>query len=87
MLKLKHSFHLPKISFESHSPLELAPIPIVDTDNDELTQAIRSDPIDHDNDWKLDERPDVNELESFWAEVTDDLKKDPEWTDFAKEDA
>ena len=61
----------------------MAPIPA--DDNDELTQAIASDPIDHDNNWTLDERPDTSELEAFWSEVARDLKKDPEWTDFANE--
>lgn len=84
MLKLKHHIHLPSITFGSHPPLQLAPIPM-DDDGDELTQAISSDPIDHDDNWTLDERPDQRELESFWSEVSTDLKKDPEWTDFAKE--
>lgn len=83
MLKLKHHFHLPSITFDSHPPLQLAPIPT--DDDDELTQAIATDPIDHDNNWTLDERPDTSELESFWSEVTSDLKSDPDWTDFAKE--
>lgn len=84
MLKLKHHFHLPTITFDSHPPLELAPVP-VDDDGDELTQAIQSDPIEHDNTWTLDERPDTQELESFWTTVTEDLKSDPDWFDFAKE--
>ena len=84
MLKLKHHFHLPDITFDSHSPLQLAPIP---ADDDELTQAIAADPMDHDDNWTLDERPDTSALESFWSEVTDDLKKDPEWTDFSHDGA
>jgi len=84
MLKLKHSLHLPEISFDSHPPLELAPIQI---DDDELSQAIAHDAVDHDDNWTLDERPDTQELESFWAQVTDDLKKDPDWVDFGKENA
>ena len=83
MLKLKHHFHLPSITFDSHPPLELAPVPV--DDDDELTQAIAADPIDHDNNWTLDERPDQTELESFWAEVSSDLKIDPDLTDLAKE--
>ena len=82
MLKLKHHFHLPNITFDAHPPLELEPIPV--DDGDELTQAIAADPIDHDDNWTLEERPDQTELESFWSEVTNDLKKDPDWTDFAK---
>lgn len=84
MLKLKQHFHLPSIAFDSHPPLQLAPVP-ADDDNDELTQAIAADPIDHDNNWTLDERPDTTELESFWAEVTRDLKKDPGWGKFDRE--
>lgn len=86
MLKLKHHFHLPDISFEPHPPLELAPIPAYD-DDDELTQAIASDPLEHDDNWTLDERPDLSELESFWSEVTTDLKSDPNWGKFSNEDA
>lgn len=82
MLKLKHHFHFPEITFDSHPPLELAPVPASD---EELTQAIENDPVDHDNNWTLDERPDTTELDSFWSEVTSDLKKDPSWTDFGKE--
>lgn len=85
MLKLKHHFHFPDITFDTHPPLQLAPVPV--DDDDELTQAIAADPVDHDNEWTLEERPDVSELESFWSEVTQDLKKDPEWTDFSREDA
>lgn len=86
MLKLKHRFHLPDLSFDSHPPLQLEPIPAFD-DDDELTQAIAADPVDHDDNWTLDERPDQSQLESFWAEVTSDLKKDPGWGKFESEDA
>ncbi len=84
MLKLKHHIHLPSLTLGSHAPLHLVPVPVSD-DDDELTQAIAADPIDHDNNWTLEERPDTSELESFWSEVSSDLKSDPEWTDFAKE--
>lgn len=73
MLKLKHSFHLPRIAFDSHPPLTLAPVPV---DDDELTQAIAADPADHDNNWTLEERPDTGELESFWTEVVRDLQNE-----------
>ncbi len=84
MLKLKHHIHLPSWTLGSHTPLHLAPVPVNDNDNDELTQAIAADPADHDDNWTLEERPDTRELESFWSEVTTDLKKDPDWTDFAQ---
>lgn len=86
MLKLKHHFHLPTLAFDSHPPLQLDPIPAYD-DDDELTQAIASDPVTNDDNWTLDERPDQTELESFWAEVTSDLKNDPHWGEFSSEDA
>lgn len=82
MLHLKHHMHLPEIKFDMQPPLELEPVL---ADDDELTLAIGADPIDHDDNWSLDERPDTSQLESFWSEVTDDLKSDPDWTDFAKE--
>lgn len=75
MLTLKHHFHLPIISFDTHPPLELTPVPVLD-DNDELAQSITNDPINYDDNWTLDERPDTNQLEAFWNTVTDDLKHD-----------
>ena len=85
MLKLKHHFHLPEITFGVHAPLELAPVSL--DDDDELAQAIAADPFDHDNNWSLEERPDTSELESFWKNVESDLKSDPEWVDFGREEA
>ena len=84
MLKLKHHMHLPSLTLAARQPLHLAPVPVSDDDDDELTQAIAADPADHDDNWTLEERPDTRELESFWTDVATDLKKDPDWTDFAQ---
>jgi len=84
MLKLKHTHQLPHFDFSFPHPLELAP---VSADDDDLTRDIELDPVTHDNNWTLDERPDTNELESFWTQVESDLRQDPEWVDFGNENA
>jgi hypothetical protein len=80
MLKINHhhkSFHLPQFSIP-HS-MQLSPVAL---DDDELTLAIENDPIDHDNNWQLSERPDPVELaheEATWEKIIDDVRNDPEW--------
>lgn len=80
MLKINHhhkEFHLPKFSISR--PMQLSPVM---NDDDELTQSIINDPIDHDNNWELTERPDPEELareESTWEKIIDDVRNDPEW--------
>lgn len=86
MLKLKHKHHfdLPHISF-STSRMQLSPVPV--DDDDELTQAIVQDPVDHDDVWELSERPDTDELTQFWSEVETDVANDPEWFKFSDDEA
>lgn len=77
MLKMSkhHYLSLPEFSFHLPHQMKLAP---VHEDADSLAQAIANDPIDHDDNWQLSERPDSGELESYWTHVEDDLRKDPE---------
>lgn len=83
MLKLKHKhhLHLPHISLSS-VPMSLSPVPI---DQDELTQAIINDQVEHDNEWELSERPDTGQLTQFWTEVETDVQNDPEWFRFSED--
>lgn len=84
MLKIKPKLHLslPKLSFGQSYPMQLSPIK---EDSDELTEDVKSDPIAHDNNWELNDRPDENELEAFWNRVEADVKKDPKWFSFDSE--
>ena len=84
MLKLKHKHHIdfPYITF---TPLHSMALSEVSLDTDELAQAIVNDPIDHDDNWQLTENTDTEELEQYWATVEEEIKNDPEWVDFAKE--
>jgi hypothetical protein len=83
MLKLKHKHHirLPHLTLTG-SAMHLSPVLI---DEDELTQAIVNDQVDHDNEWELSERPDVGELTQFWTEVEADVQNDPEWFHFSED--
>lgn len=83
MLKIKHAHHfsVPDLSLRSQA-MELSPIP---DDGDELTQAIVNDVADRDNNWELNERPDMGELTQFWTEVETDVQNDPEWFKFNDE--
>jgi hypothetical protein len=84
MLELKKTHHMnfPHLDFSLPRKMQLAP---VEADDDELSQAIEADPIDHDDNWELVERPDPGKLEAFWAAVVDDVKSDPEWSTFAED--
>jgi hypothetical protein len=84
MLKIKNSHHfsLPRLSV-SGSPLQFKPIPI--DENDELSRAIIDDTATHDDQWELNERPDMGELTAFWSEVEADVAKDPEWFRFSED--
>jgi len=84
MLKLSkhHYLSLPHLEFALSHPMQLAP---VRDDGDELTQAIVQDPVEHDNDWELSERPDTQELEKYWVQVEEDVRNDPEWVTLSKD--
>lgn len=81
MLKIKKSFslHLPHLQLTSTQPMELS---AVLDDGDELSQAMKADPDDHDDNWVLTDRPDESELDAFWTTVEDDVRKDPKWFTF-----
>lgn len=81
MLSIKKtlSFSLPTFNTSSAGPMQLSP---VRTDNDELSQAVSTDPDTHDNNWELNDRPDENELEAFWSNVEADVRSDPTWFTF-----
>lgn len=83
MLKLKNKHHLdfPHLTFSLPHQMQLSPVM---DDGDEITAAIVNDPIDHDNNWELVERPDSEELERYWQRVEEDVKNDPEWVHFAE---
>ncbi|MEO5691279.1 MAG: hypothetical protein ABIQ64_03785 [Candidatus Saccharimonadales bacterium] len=83
MLKIPKtiSISLPHFKNVAH-PMQLSPVTI---DNDELTRAVAADPDEHDNNWELNERPDEVQLEAFWSQVDDDVKKDPTWFTFDSE--
>lgn len=85
MLQLKNKHHLdfPHLTFSMPHHMQLSPI--ADDDDDELTAAIVHDPIDHDNNWELVERPDADELERYWDKVERDVQNDPEWFRFSEE--
>lgn len=76
MLKISkhHYLCLPDFSLGFSKPLELTPVP---ADDDDLTRAIGADPAAHDDNWELSERPDTNELESYWQHVEEDMQNDP----------
>lgn len=75
MLKMSkhHYLSLPEFGLHLSRPMELAPIP---TDDDELARSIERDPVDHDDNWELSERPDTTELESYWQHVEEDILSD-----------
>lgn len=74
--------HFPHISLGLPHQMQLAPVRV---DNDELSQAIANDSVDHDNNWELVERPDPGRLDAFWTAVVDDVENDPEWVKFAED--
>ena len=83
MLHIKRSHHLyfPHIQITPLHNMQLSTVPVDDGD-DELSRAIVADPIEHDNNWELAERPDTGELKAFWDNVEKDVKNDPEWFRF-----
>lgn len=76
--KRKFSLTLPQLSLGT-KPVELSP---VIADDDELTRDIASDPDVHDDNWELSERPDGQQLETFWNSVEQDIARDPTWFRF-----
>lgn len=81
MLKINHSLHFP-VPHQMHSTSHLVLSP-VSSDGDELIEAIERD--HQQANWTLDSTPDVQQLDEFWTHVEDDLKKDPDWFDFAND--
>ena len=86
MLQIKQKFHLSLPHLEPLHPQPVQFSPVTD-DDDELTQAIVSEPAQHDDDWQLEERPDEEKLEEFWNEVENDIQNDPKWIKFSEEEA
>lgn len=76
MLKMSkhHYLSLPDLGLGFSRPLQLTPVPA--DDSDDLTRAIITDPDAHDDNWKLVERPDANELVGFWEQVEQDMRSD-----------
>lgn len=86
-MKIEHhrsNFHLPH--FELPQAMQLSPVP---ADDDELTQAIESDPVTHDNNWVLTAQLDQDELNrssELWDRIVEDVHSDPEWFKESDED-
>ena len=87
MLEIKHHhMHFPELHLELPRKVELATVAFKANElADELASAILNDPIDHDNNWTLEERPDPGKLEAFWDQVVEDVQNDPEWSTFAED--
>ena len=83
MLKIHHGIHLP-VPHMTHSTehMQLSP---VTSESDELIVAIEQGGQNSESKWVLDGSQDVGELATFWAGVESDLKKDPDWFDFAED--
>ncbi len=83
MLKIKQKRHISLPHLTLPKPMQF--VPVVD-DGDELTEAINSDPTVHDDQWRLQERPDTSELEQYWDAVETDVKNDPKWFTFSSDE-
>lgn len=81
MLKLHHNYHLP-VPHVMHSTRKLVLSP-AQPEDDELIMAI--DQARADDNWTLDNTPDVASLDDFWSHVEEDLKKDPGWFSFTED--
>ncbi len=81
MLKLPRHFHLelPHLPAASSRPLQFSP---ATEDNDELLQAVQTDPDDHDDNWELTDRVDEGELDEFWNSVEKAIANDPSRASF-----
>ncbi|NCU38483.1 hypothetical protein EOL96_05520 [Candidatus Saccharibacteria bacterium] len=82
MLKIHHNLHLP-IPRTTHSTRHVELSPVV-PENDELIMAIEQEARGSDS-WVLEGSEDAEKLDTFWAGVASDLKKDPDWFDFAND--
>ena len=80
MLKLPHNQHLPQphLMRLPHT-MTLSP---VESEDDELIIDIENESKAHDDNWVLDNAPDVSGIENFWEKVEDDIADDPEWFTF-----
>ena len=81
MLKIPKSPHISLLHLDLSAPKPMQLSPVAD-DDDELTQAVSTDPVDHDDNWELTDRPDEAELDAFWTNVEKDIRKDPSWFTF-----
>lgn len=53
------------------------------SERDELIEAIET--VREEDVLRLENTPDVVGLEDFWSHVEEDLKKDPDWFNFAED--
>lgn len=80
MLKIKQKFHIPLPHFTGTGLLPHAmQLSSEEPENDELIEAINEEAVMHDDEWKLEERPDTKELTQYWNKVEDDIEHDPQW--------
>lgn len=80
MLKLKkhHTITIPSFLTPAHH-MQMSP---VTSDDDELIDSIDNDQRNHDDNWTLEQRPDTEELTSYWNTVEKDIANDPQWIRF-----
>ncbi len=57
---------------------------VAEPDDDELLRSIEADAVA--NNLTLEEIPDYARLSGFWNQVENDLRSDPKWFDFARDD-
>lgn len=80
-IKQKHHLGLPQITL---FPPIMDFSPIIDED-DELLVDIAADQTSPDDNWRLTERPDGEELTQFWGTVETDVQNDPDWIRFSED--
>ena len=81
MLSFNHKHHFKLLSLQPTQALTFSPVP---SEDDELIEAIEAS--DDDGKITLDPVPDVQQLDSFWSSVEDDLQHDPNWFDFTNDE-
>ena len=81
MLKL-HRNHFPHFPDHDHDVPHLMQLSTVAIEGDELLSAIEDDK--RKDDWQFD-TTDTEDLASSWEKIVEDVRKDPEWFNFADE--
>ena len=82
-IKPKLKFKIPDSFLASSPAMKFASV----VDDEGLTEAITEDADIHDDNWRLTEHPDTDELERYWTKIQQDVKNDPEWFVFTDDSA